>query len=322
MTSLGQDGPTISAMGLGCMSMSHPGRDEGESRRVLAAALDAGITLFDTADKYGKGHNERLVGSALAAHRDEVTIATKVGFVGASRDPRPVDGTPEHIRRSCDASLERLATDHIDLYYLHRVDPEVPVEESVGAMADLVAAGKVRQVGLSEAAPDTLRRAHATHPVAALQSEYSLASREAEREVLEVCRELGTTFVAYSPLGIGFLTGSVTGPGDLPPGNRLPKQSRMTDEANRTHNLTIVDGLRRLADDLGLTMPQLALAWVIERGAVPIAGSSRLHYLEENLVALEVTLDEAALARIDAIAPVGAFRGDRKSELGMRLVGR
>lgn len=320
-TVLGDNGPRISVMGLGCMSMSHPGRDEEESRQVLNRALESGITFFDTADKYGKGDNERLVGDALASVRDEVTIATKVGFVGSSRDPKPVDGSPEHIRRSCDRSLERLGTDRLDLYYLHRVDPDVPIEESVGAMGELVVAGKVRQLGLSEASPDTLRSAHDTHPIAALQSEYSLATREPEEEVLEACRELGTTFVAYSPLGIGLLTGAVSRPDDLPSGNRLPKQSRMNDEDNRRHNLAIVAQLRSIADALDATLSQLALAWVIAQGAVPIPSSSRLAYLEENLGALDLELDDETLRRIDAVAPREAFRGQRKSHHGMRLVG-
>ena len=320
-TTLGQAGRPISVLGLGCMSMSHPGRDDEESLRVLAAALDAGISFLDTADKYGKGHNERLVGRAVAGRRDEVTVATKVGFVGSSRDPKPVDGSPEHIARSCDASLERLGVDRIDLYYLHRVDPEVPIEESVGAMAELVTAGKVAQLGLSEVSAETLRRAHAVHPIAAVQSEYSLATRVPEEDVLPTCRELGTTFVAYSPLGIGLLTGRVRSPEDLPPGNRLPKQSRM-DQEHREHNLAIVDQLEEVAADLGCALPQLAIAWLLTRDVVPIPSSSRMRYLEENLAAVDLELDDAVLARLDRIAPRGAFTGERKSHLGMRLVGR
>lgn len=320
-TTLGQTGQPISVLGLGCMSMSHPGRDDEESLQVLTAALDAGISFLDTADKYGKGHNERLVGRAIAGRRDEVTVATKVGFVGSSRDPKPVDGSPEHIARSCDSSLERLGVDRIDLYYLHRVDPEVPIEESVGAMAELVAAGKVAQLGLSEVSPETLRRAHAVHQIAAVQSEYSLATRVPEEDVLPTCRELGTTFVAYSPLGIGLLTGRVRTPEDLPPGNRLPKQSRM-DEQHREHNLAIVDQLEEVAADLGRALPQLAIAWLLTRDVVPIPSSSRMRYLEENLAAVDLELDDAVLARLDRIAPRGAFTGERKSHLGMRLVGR
>lgn len=320
-TTLGQTGQPISVLGLGCMSMSHPGRDDEESLQVLTAALDAGISFLDTADKYGKGHNERLVGRAIAGRRDEVTVATKVGFVGSSRDPKPVDGSPEHIARSCDASLERLGVDRIDLYYLHRVDPEVPIEESVGAMAELVAAGKVAQLGLSEVSPETLRRAHAVHQIAAVQSEYSLATRVPEEDVLPTCRELGTTFVAYSPLGIGLLTGRVRTPEDLPPGNRLPKQSRMDDQ-HREHNLAIVDQLEEVAADLGCALPQLAIAWLLTRDVVPIPSSSRMRYLEENLAAVDLELDDAVLARLDRIAPRGAFTGERKSHLGMRLVGR
>jgi aryl-alcohol dehydrogenase-like predicted oxidoreductase len=320
-TALGQAGQPISVLGLGCMSMSHPDRDDEQSMQVLDAALDAGISFLDTADKYGKGHNERLVGRAIAGRRDEVTVATKVGFVGSSRDPKPVNGSPGHITRSCDASLDRLGVDRIDLYYLHRVDPEVAIEESVGAMAELVAAGKVAQLGLSEVSAETLRRANAVHPIAAVQSEYSLATRAPEADVLPTCRELGTTFVAYSPLGIGLLTGRVRGPEDLPPGNRLPKQSRMDDE-HRVHNLAIVRQLEQVAADLGCTLPQLALAWLLARDVVPIPSSSQMRYLEDNLAAVDVELDDETLARIDRLAPDGAFSGERKSRLGMRLIGR
>lgn len=320
-TTLGHDNRPVSVLGLGCMSMSHPGRDDDESLAVLRAALDGGITFLDTADKYGKGHNERLVGRAIADRRDEVTVATKTGFVASSRDPKPVDGRPEHITRSCDGSLERLGVDRIDLYYLHRVDPDVPIEESVGAMADLVAAGKVARLGLSEVSPHTLRRAHAVHPIAAVQSEYSLATRDVEEDVLPTCRDLGTTFVAYSPLGIGLLTGRVRAPEDLPPGNRLPKQSRMDDD-HREHNLRIVDELAAIADDAGCTLPQLALAWLLTRDVVPIPSSSRRPYLDDNLAAVDLEVRDDTLQRIDEVAPVGAFIGERKSHLGMRLVRR
>lgn len=320
-TGLGQRAEPISVLGLGCMSMSHPGRDDDESLRVLRTALDGGIRFLDTADKYGRGHNERLVGRAITGRRDDVAVATKVGFVGSSRDRKPVDGSPAHIARSCDASLRRLGVEGIDLYYLHRVDPEVPIEESVGAMAELVVAGKVVQLGLSEVSAGTLRRAHAVHPIAAVQSEYSLATRSPEEDVLPTCRELGTTFVAYSPLGIGLLTGRVRRAEDLPPGNRLPKQSRMDDE-HRDHNLAIVDQLEEIARDLGCRMPQLALAWLLARDVVPIPSSSRMRYLLENLAAVDVGLDGEVLARIDRTAPRGAFRGERKSHLGMRLIGR
>lgn len=320
-TSLGPAERPISVLGLGCMSMSHPGREDGQSLAVLRAAMDAGITFLDTADKYGKGHNERLVGEAIAGRRDEVTVATKVGFVASSRDPKPVDGSPDHIHRSCDASLERLGIERIDLYYLHRVDPDVPIEESVGAMAELVDAGKVAQVGLSEVNPDTLRRAWEVHPIAAVQSEYSLAARGVERDVLPACRELGTTFVAYSPLGIGLLTGRVRSPEDLPPGNRLSKQSRM-DDRHRRHNLRIVDELAGIADQVGCTLPQLAIAWLLSRDVVPIPSSSRRPYLEDNLGAVAVELPGDVLDSIEEVAPVGAFSGERKSALGLRLVGR
>jgi aryl-alcohol dehydrogenase-like predicted oxidoreductase len=248
-------------------------------------------------------------------------VATKVGFVGSSRDTRPVDGSPDHIRNAARRSLARLDIDAIDLLYLHRVDPAVPIEESVGAMAELVTDGVVRHIGLSEAAPDTVRRGHAVHPIAALQSEYSLWTRDPETGVLAVCRELGVTFVAYSPLGIGFLTGTVRRPGDLPAGNRLVKGPRI-EPSNLEHNLALVDKIRALAARLGCTPAQLALAWLMARDVVPIPGSARVEHLLENLGALEVTLAAADLDEIDRIAPPGAAAGTRKSDWGLALTGR
>jgi aryl-alcohol dehydrogenase-like predicted oxidoreductase len=318
---LGSDGPALPRMGLGCMSMSHAGRDDAASLHTIRTALDRGVTLLDTADKYGKGHNERLVAKAIRGRRHEVVVATKVGFVGSSRDTRPVDGSPDHIRNAARRSLARLDIDAIDLLYLHRVDPAVPIEESVGAMAELVTDGVVRHIGLSEAAPDTVRRGHAVHPIAALQSEYSLWTRDPETGVLAVCRELGVTFVAYSPLGIGFLTGTVRRPGDLPAGNRLVKGPRI-EPSNLEHNLALVDKIRALAARLGCTPAQLALAWLMARDVVPIPGSARVEHLLENLGALEVTLAAADLDEIDRIAPPGAAAGTRKSDWGLALTGR
>ncbi len=316
---LGADGPELPAMGLGCMSMSHPGRDHAAALRTIRAAIDRGITFLDTADRYGKGHNERLVGQAVRGRRDGVVLATKVGFVGSPRDPRPVDGSPRHIRRALEGSLARLGGDPVDLLYLHRVDPRVPIEESVGAMAELVSEGLARHIGLSEASPDTLRRAAAVHPVAALQSEYSLWSRDPERETLSLCRELGVTFVAYSPLGVGFLTGAVRRVEDLPRGNRLAKGPRVQ-PGNLERNLAIVDDLTAMAARKGCTAAQLALAWLIARGVVPIPGSARLEHLLDNAGALDVVLTADDLTEIDRIAPPGAAAGARKPVDGLALV--
>lgn len=318
---LGTDGPTLQPLGLGCMSMSHPGRDDDESLRTLRTALDRGVTLLDTADKYGKGHNERLVAQAIRGRRDEVVVATKVGFVGSSRDPRPVDGSPEYIRGAARRSLGRLDVDVIDLLYLHRVDPGVPIEESVGAMGELVADGVVRYLGLSEAGPETIARAHAVHPIAALQSEYSLWTRDPETGVLDLCRELGTTFVAYSPLGIGFLTGAVRRREDLPAGNRLAKGPRVEPD-NLRHNLGLVEQLRAFAESRGCTPAQLALAWLIARDVVPIPGSARMEHLLDNLGALDVRLTPQDVETLDGIVPPGAAAGGRKSEEGLSLTGR
>lgn len=321
-TILGRGGPEVSVLGLGCMSMSHPGRDDAQSLRVIAQAFDAGVTMLDTADKYGNGHNERLLGRAIAGRRSEVVVATKVGFVGSSRDPKPVNGSPVHIRRSIDASLDRLNTDHVDVYYLHRVDPDVPIEESMGAMAGLVAAGKVRHLGLSEVAADTLARAHGVHPIVALQTEYSLMARDVELDVLPACHRLGVGLVAYSPLGIGFLTGAYRTPDETPPGSRLPRQPRM-DPGNLKTNERHLDRLRRLSAEAGCTPAQLVLAWILAGDrAVPIPGSSRLDHLEENMSAAALKLPQEILARVDAEFPPGTFLGARKSPAGMGLVGR
>jgi aryl-alcohol dehydrogenase-like predicted oxidoreductase len=315
-------GLEVPVLGLGCMSMSHPSRDDAESVAVIRRALDAGVSFLDTADKYGKGHNEILVGRALAGRRDEVVLATKVGFVGSSRDPHPIDGSPQHIRRSIENSLARLGTDRIDLYYLHRVDPQVPIEESVGAMADLVAAGKVRHLGVSEVAVATLERANRVHPITAVQSEYSLMTREPELDLIPACQRLGVGVVGYSPLGIGFLTGAYATPTEAPPGSRLPKQPRMQSEALED-NLALMERLKTLAANVGATPAQLALAWILSRGrVVPIPGCSRIQHLEENLGALDLSIPEQMMRALDAAFPPGVFVGTRKSAGGMRLVDR
>ena len=302
-------------MGLGCMGMSQsygPADDE-ESVATIHEALDSGVTFLDTADMYGPFTNERLVGRAIAGRRDEVMLATKFGnerrtdgsFVG-------VNGRPEYVRRACDASLERLGVDHIDLYYQHRVDTTVPVEDTWGVMAELVAAGKVRYLGISEAAPATIRRAHATHPVSALQSEYSLFTRDPEEGVLGVLRELGIGFVAYSPLGRGFLTGTITSPDQFDPDDFRRHSPRFSGE-NFQKNLDVVDRVRLLSARKGITASQLALAWVLAQGddIVVIPGTKRRPYLRENIAALDATLGEEDLASIEAVAPKGAAAGER-----------
>ncbi|HVR78400.1 MAG TPA: aldo/keto reductase [Acidimicrobiia bacterium] len=312
----------VSVLGLGCMSMSHPGRDDDESRKAIRRALDAGITLLDTADKYGKGHNERLVGEAIAGRREEVVVATKVGFVGSSRDPSPIDGRPGHIHRAIDGSLQRLGTDRVDLYYLHRVDPDVPVEESIGAMAELVETGKVRCLGLSEVSAETLRRAHAVHPITAVQVEYSLMTREPELTLIPECQRLHVGVVGYSPLGIGFLTGAHRDPATAPPGSRLPKQPRMQGDELQTNQRHLAR-LQELAAEAGATPAQLVLAWILFQGqVVPIPGASRLEHLAENLAAVDRPISHRLLATLDREFPPGTFVGERKSSQGMRLIER
>jgi aryl-alcohol dehydrogenase-like predicted oxidoreductase len=321
---LGASGPVVSAIGLGCMGMSHaygPPADETESVRTIHRALDLGVTLFDTADAYGRGANEELVGRALGARRPDICLATKCGIVpDAGGQATAVDGSPTHIRAACDASLARLGTDVIDLYYLHRVDPAVPIEDSMGAMAGLVQAGKVRYVGLSEVAPSTLRRAHAVHPVTALQSEYSLWVREPEREVLPACRELGVAFVPFSPLGRGFLSGrfdhEALADADLR--RVLPRFSG----DHGAHNLALVRRLEALATAHRCTAAQLALAWLLAKGPdiVPIPGTRRCSYLEANVGAAAIAVDDAAVAAIEQVFPPGAASGDRYHEAMMRLV--
>src|ERR1700733_2819034 len=322
---LGSQGLTVSAEGLGCMGMSefYGTADSAEAIATIQRALDLGITLLDTADVYGPYTNERLVGEAIADRRDEVVLATKFGIVRDPENPRRrgVNGRPEYVHACCDASLRRLAVDHIDLYYQHRVDPDVPIEETVGAMAELVDAGKVRFLGLSEAGPETIRRAHAVHPITALQTEYSLWSRDPEDEILDTVRELGIGFVAYSPLGRGFLTGQITSPDDFEPDDFRRHNPRFQGE-NFARNLELVDRVREIAADKDCTPGQLALAWVLAQGddIVPIPGTKRRSYLEQNVEATEISLSDSELAAIDEAAPRGAASGDRYPD--MSNVGR
>jgi aryl-alcohol dehydrogenase-like predicted oxidoreductase len=320
LRTLGTHGLTVSAQGLGCMGMSefYGSADESEARATIHRALDLGVNFLDTADMYGPYTNEQLVGDAIADRRDEVVLATKFGLTRDPNDPtvRGVNGRPEYVARACDASLRRLAVDHIDLYYQHRVDPDVPIEETVGAMAELVDAGKVRFLGLSEAAPATIRRAHAVHPVSAVQTEYSLWSRDVEEEILPTLRELGIGLVAYSPLGRGFLTGQITSPDDFAPDDFRRRNPRFQG-ANFERNLQLVDRVREIANEQDCTPGQLALAWVMAQGKdiVPIPGTKRRTYLEENVAAVELELSAEDLERIDEAAPVGAAAGDRYPDM-------
>jgi aryl-alcohol dehydrogenase-like predicted oxidoreductase len=315
---LGQ-GLEVSAVGLGCMGMSefYGARDEEEALATLRSALDIGVTFLDTADMYGPFTNEKLIARAIAGRRHEVQLATKFGNVrGENGERLGIRGDAEYVRQACEASLERLGVDHIDLYYQHRVDKETEIEETVGAMAELVQAGKVRHLGLSEASPDTIRRAHAVHPLTALQTEYSLWTRDPEDEVLPTIRELGIGFVAYSPLGRGFLSGRIRSADDLDPDDFRRSNPRFQGE-NFDRNLELVERVREVAEEKGVTPAQLALAWVLRQGEdiVPIPGTKRTRYLEENAAAVEVELGEDDLARIEEAFPKGATAGDRYPDM-------
>ncbi|HYU05837.1 MAG TPA: aldo/keto reductase [Thermoplasmata archaeon] len=316
---LGRQGPKVSEIGLGCMSMSkvYGQPDEVEAIHTINRALELGVNFLDTADVYGPFTNEKLVGRAIAGHREDVVLATKFGLV-RSDEPgyRGVDGSPAHVRRACQASLERLGVEYIDLYYLHRVDPKTPIEETVGAMADLVDEGKVRYLGLSEAAPKTIRRAHAVHPISALQSEYSLWTRDPEGEILSTVRELGIGFVAFSPLGRGFFTGTIRSPDEFDADDFRRSLPRFQAD-NFPRNQELVERVRAIAVEKRVTPGQLALAWLLRQGddIVPIPGTKRREYLEENVRAVEVDLTQSDLERIDAAIPKGAAAGARYADM-------
>jgi aryl-alcohol dehydrogenase-like predicted oxidoreductase len=326
MRTIGSNGPTVSDIGLGCMGMSqsYGTPDDEESIRTVHRALELGVTFFDTADTYGGGANERLVARALGERRKDVVLATKCGIVPGTGGARVgVDGSPAHIRAACAASLDRLGTDVIDLYYLHRVDRAIPIEESVGAMADLVREGKVRFIGLSEVSPATIRRAHRVHPIRAVQSEYSLWFREPEAMVLPACRELGIGFVAFSPLGRGFLSGNITGIDGLPADDLRRRVPRFMGE-HLGKNIALVTTFSRIASRKRCTPAQLALAWLLAKGddIVPIPGTKRRPYLEDNVAAIRITLTQAEVEELDALFTPEAVSGDRYPDDMARLVDR
>jgi len=316
---LGSQDLTVSELGLGCMGMSefYGAVDETESIATIHRALDLGVTLLDTADMYGKGANEQLIGKAIKDRRDRVVLATKFGIVRSDDSGfRGINGSPEYVRSACDASLQRLGVDYIDLYYQHRVDPNVAIEETIGAMAELVQLGKVRYLGMSEAAAATIRRAHAVHPITALQSEYSLWQREPEDEILPTIRSLGIGFVPYSPLGRGFLSGQITSPDDFAADDFRKNLPRFQGE-NFYKNLQVVERVKEIAKEKNATPGQLALAWLLAQGEdiVPIPGTKRVAYLEENVAAVDITLTPAELARINEVSPKNIAAGDRYADM-------
>lgn len=327
MRTLGSKGPKVSAIGLGCMGMSefYGAGDDKESTATIHRALELGVTLLDTADMYGPHKNEELVGKAIKESRDKVVLATKFGIVRNPANPalRGVNGRPEYVRASCDASLRRLGVDVIDLYYLHRVDPNTPIEETVGAMSELVTKGKVRFIGLSEASAKTIRRAYKIYPITALQTEYSLWTRDPEDEILATCRDLGIGFVAYSPLGRGFLTGEIKRLEDLAPDDFRRNSPRFQGE-NFQRNLDLVERVKKIAAQKGCSPSQLALAWVMAQGAdiVPIPGTKRRKYLDENVAAVDIVLTKDEIGHINDVIPVGAASGTRYPESAMPSVNR